>query len=109
MAQGWEFRRGHLRLVAPLQEQEVLLQEEVAHQLVSEVLPLPQVVLQQVQEAQQQGLEALLRELEEQVQAQVQQLVLAQAEVTLLEQAVDSVLELVEQQEELQPQVQEEE
>ncbi len=88
MAQGRESRRSHLRLVAPLQEQEVL---------------------PQVQEAPQQGLEALLRELEAQVEAQVQQLALAQAEVILLEQAVESVLELVAEQEELQPQVQEEE
>ena len=103
VAQGRELRRAHLRLVAPLQEQEVLLP--------------PQVALQQALEAPQQVLEALLQELEVQVQAQVQELALAQAEAMVLERAVEQVLErAVEQvleravvQVELQELVQEEE
>ena len=95
VAQGRELRRAHLRLEAPQQEQEVLLP--------------PQVALQQALEAPQQVLEALLQELEVQVQAQVQELALAQAEAMVLERAVEQVLELAAVQVELQELVQEEE
>ena len=85
VAQGRELRRGHLRLVAPQQEQVVL--------------PLEQEALQQPQEVPQQGLEALLQELEARLEQEVKALVLVQAEAMALEQAVAQVLELVQEEE----------
>ena len=84
MAQGRDSRRAHLRLVPPLHLQEA-----------------PQEALQAPQ-APQVALEALLRELEESVQAQV--LELAQVEAQVLQQAERQakVLAQVESQEQVE-------
>ena len=99
VAQGRELRRAHLRLVAPLQEQEVLLP--------------PQVALQQALEAPQQVLEALLQELEAQVVYHLREmelaLVLVQLEAEVLESGVKQALERVKAQVQAVAQAQEEE